>query len=833
MTALYAGIFLISAATLFFELTLTRLFAVTQWYHFAFISISVALLGFGASGTWLTLHPVEPDNAQQQGSHGLSRQDHTVMGRLATNACLFSCSIFVAYLALNYVPFDSYRIALEQRQLLYLALYYSALILPFFFAGVCIGLSLAAWAKQANALYAANLAGSALGSLLVLALVPPLGGTGAVITASLMGLVAAFIFHLGATPLPRSWEEFAHWPVPSFLYPALLLILLALLLHPPAWIDLRLSPYKTLSISLLFPEARLVFSRWNAFSRVDVVESAGIHSAPGLSLTFTEDLPKQSGLLVDGGNLSPITCIQNPKDEQFLQYLPTALAYLLRPRARALVIEPRGGLDILTGLHHGASSVVALESNPLVVQAVRQQAHGCGTAVYDNPLVRVIFEEARSYLRRSREEFDIVQLCLSDTYQPVISGAYSLSECYAYTVEAFTEYLNHLREEGILVITRWVQSPPTEELRACALVAEALRRCGVEDPSQQVIAFRSWSTATILAKRTPFRSDEIEQLREFCTTRNFDVIYYTGIAAEETNRYNVLRDTAHYDTFSHVLSGRELQGFFRQYPYEVSPPRDDRPFFFHYFKWSQMPAILKGLGKTWQPFGGSGFLILVVLLVLAILLSTVLILLPLLLRPRVRLMAPMSLRPAFSYLLYFACLGLGFLFVEMPLLQQFILFLGQPAYSFSLVLFSILLFSGLGSYVSGRFPLLRILPLLAVVVLVYPFFLSRLFTLAIGWSLPARLAVAALSLGPLGFLLGQPMPGGIRLLERQAPQWIPWAWAVNGFASVISSIVAVMGAVSYGFLGILIAGAGMYFLAWIAIASQASHRKNSPANNTP
>ncbi|MEM4724613.1 MAG: hypothetical protein QXP01_06340 [Candidatus Hadarchaeum sp.] len=820
---LYAGVFLISAAMLFFELTLTRLFAVTQWYHFAFISVSVALLGFGASGTWLTLRPVDLDNPQHQRPSPSTMREHAVMGRLATNACLFSCSILIAYLALNYVPFDSYRIALEQRQLLYLALYYPALILPFFFAGLCIGLSLAAWPRQANALYAVNLAGSATGSLMVLGLVPLLGGTGAVISASILSLIAAFAFHLGAIPSLSNWKRGIRWPARLLLYTALLLILLALLLHPPAWLNLRLSPYKTLSISLLFPEARLLFSRWNAFSRVDIVESKGIHSAPGLSLAFTEDLPRQLGLLVDGGNLSPITCTESPNDERFLEYLPAALAYLLRPQARALVIEPRGGLDILTALHHGASSVVALESNPLVVQAVREQADKCGGTVYDTPQVTVVFEEARSYLRRSQEQFDVVQLSLSDTYQPVVSGAYSLSESYAYTVEAFLEYLNHLREEGILIITRWVQSPPTEELRACVLIAEALRRSGVGDPSQRVIAFRSWSTATILAKRTPFRSEEIAQLKEFCTVRNFDIIYYRGIAAEETNRYNILRDTAHYDTFQRVLSGSERQDLYKQYPYEISPTSDDRPFFFHYFKWGQTPSILKGLGKTWQPFGGSGFLILVALLALAFLLSMVLILLPLALHSRTRLMAPFALQWAAGYLLYFACLGLGFLFVEMPLLQQFVLFLGQPAYSFSLVLFSILLFSGLGSYVAGRFPLLRILPALVLLVLAYPFFLSRLFAVAIGWRLPLRLAAAACSLGPLGFLLGQPMPGGIRLLEERAPQWIPWAWAVNGFASVISSIVAVMGAVSFGFSRILIAGAGMYLLAWAVLASLPSN----------
>jgi len=814
--ALYSGIFLVSAAMLFFEITLTRLFSVTQWYHFAFISISVALLGFGASGTWLALRPLDSGGRHFQQCRSLQERNQAVLVRLAGIAILFSISILIAYLAINHVPFDSYRVAWERRQLLYLALYYPALIVPFFFAGLCIGLSLAAWPKRANAVYAANLAGSAAGSLAVLVLIPPLGGVGAVISASIVGLLAALAFTLGASRA-KLWGLVVNRK--SLACCLLLLVaFLALLAHPPSLFALRISPYKTLSVSLLFPQARLVFSRWNAFSRVDIVESTGIHSAPGLSLSFTGELPKQLGLMVDGGNLSPITCIEKPSDELFLPYLPTALPYMLRPQARVLLIEPRGGLDLLTALHGGASSVVALESNPLVVHAVRGQVGRCGAAAYDDRRVTVISEDARSYLRRSTEQFDVVLLSLADAYQPVISGAYSLSESYAYTVEAFLEYLKHLSEEGILVITRWVQSPPSEELRACALLAEALERAKVGDLSKRVIAFRSWSTATILAKRTSFRNDEIAELKDFCAKRSFDLIYYEGMAATEANRYNVLSDTAHYDTFRKVLSGNERQDFLKQYPYQVSPPSDDRPFFFHYFKWGQTQSILRNLGKTWQPFGGSGFLILIALLVLVIALSAVLVLLPLVLSHIKTLPTSYSLRPTACYLLYFACLGLGYLFVEMPLLQQFILFLGQPTYSFSLVLFSVLLFSGLGSFLSARLPLRPLLLILAIVVLAYPLFLSWLFALSIGWCLPFRLSVAVLSLAPLGFLLGQPLPGGIRLLEGRAPQLIPWAWAANGCASVISSIVAVIGGVTFGFSRVLVAGALAYLLAWTVVA---------------
>jgi len=800
MLALYAGIFLVSAGTLLFEITLTRLFSVTQWYHFAFISVSVALLGFGASGTWLAL----------RGSGDRHRgQDRAVLRRLAVLAGLFSLGVLVAYVAINYVPFDSYRVAWERRQLLYLAVYYSALIVPFFFSGLCVGLCLSAWPERANAAYAANLAGSAMGSLAVLVLIPLLGGEGAVVAASAVGMLAALVFAVqGSTP--RS--------LPRYICVSLLLGQLVLLVHPLPWLALRLSPYKTLSQALLFPQARLVSSRWNSFSRVDVVDSEGIHSAPGLSLSFSGELPEQMGVMVDGGNLSPITCIEEPEDAIFLQYLPAALPYVLRPRARVLLIEPLGGLDLLIALHGGASSIVALESNPLVVSSVREQTNWCGPDVYDDQQVTVIFEGARSYLRRSTERFDVLLLSLADTYRPIVSGAYGLSEAYAYTVEAFCDYLKHLNDDGLLVVTRWVQSPPSEELRAAALLAEALERTGVGDPSERVIAFRSWSTAATLAKRTPFEGDEIAELKSFCRERSFDLIYYPGMLASDANRYNLLDDTVYYDAFLRLLSRGKRQTFVTQYPYEITPPTDNKPFFFHYFKWEQTQSILSGLGKTWLPFGGSGFLVLVALLALAIALSVVLVLLPLAVRrTSVDFRSLTNFGSLKSALLYFGCLGLGFLFVEMPLLQQFILFLGQPAYSFSLVLFSVLLFSGLGSLVSPKLPLRVPLLMLVVVVLVYPPFLSRVFLLSIGWSLPMRLIVAVLSLAPLGFLLGLPLPGGIRLLEEHAPQLIPWAWAVNGCASVVSSILAVMGAVTWGFSRVLFAGALAYFLAWLVV----------------
>ncbi len=802
MLTLYAAVFWVSAATLFFELTLTRLFSVTQWYHFAFMSVSVALLGFGGSGTWLSLRSPELSRGSDVQRRSPQSPGFALRRRLSVYAALFSAGILIAYLAMNHIPFDSYRIGWERRQLLYLLIYYSCLILPFFFAGCFIGLALAAWPSRATVIYAANLLGSAVGSLATLLLIPLLGGMRAVLGASMMAMLAAFILMLrGRT---------------RRVYLLFLVVICGLWLRPFPWFALRISPYKALSTSLLFPGARIVFNGWNAFSRVDVVESEGIHSAPGLSLSFAGELPRQLGLTVDGGNLSPITCIEEPDDWLFLQHLTTALPFQLRPGAHVLLVEPRAGLDIWAALQHGAASVVALESNPLVVQAVREQVDICGSSPYDDPRVQSVFEEARSYLQRSTESFDVLLLSLTDTYQPVISGAYGLSESYMYTVEALAEYLDRLGEDGILVLTRWMQTPPSEELRACVLLAEALERAGLGDPAERVLALRSWSTATLLAKRTPFRNEEIARLKSFCAEHSFDLLYYPGMAASEANQFNLLPDTAHHDSFRSVLSG-EGDEFVRDYPYDVSPPSDDRPFFFHYFRWVQVPYILRTLGKAWLPFGGSGFLILVVLFIVAAVLSLALIWMPLMVRRGRDFGSLAGFQSLSLTLLYFACLGLGFLFVEMPFLQQFILFLGQPAYAFSLVLFSILFFSALGSWLAGRMSLQYTLPVLVVMVLAYPWFLSRLFALAIHWALPLRLAASVLGLAPLGFLLGIPMPGGIRLLEERAPQLIPWAWAINGCASVIGSILAVMGAVTLGFSRVLAAGAVAYLLAWFTV----------------
>jgi hypothetical protein len=780
----YLGLALLSAAALAFEITLTRLFSVTQWYHFAFLAVSVALLGYGASGTALSLVPrwARPPTTR----------------RASTLAALFAASVIGASLSLNHLPFDSYRIAWERIQILYLVLYYLALTVPFFCAGLVTGLLLTAHAGRASRIYAANLLGSALGGLVpVLAL--PLLGEGAILAIAILGLVAALSFQLTAPRL--KW---------LLLLLAAGSLLLFLAWNPPAAFHLRLSPYKGLSQVLRFPDADIVWQEWNAVSRVDRVASSAIRSAPGLSLSYPGQLPEQDGLFVDGDDLSPV--MEGSADGQeaggdvaeFTGYLPVALPYQLRAGGRALVLEPRGGLDVWVALHQGAESVVVVESNPLLIQAAGE--------VYQDGRVQVVPEEGRSYVRRSEETFDVLHLALSDSYRPVTSGAYSLGERYDLTVEAFEDYVARLRPGGLLIVERWLQVPPSETLRAGATVLEALRRSGIDEPGSRLVVLRGWQIGLILVKNGAFAAEELEAIRTFSQRQGLDLVALPGLEESEANQLNVLSEPIHARAFEQLLA--DPQALYRTHPHDVRPPSDDRPFFFHFFKWDQTWAVLQQLGRTWQPWGGSGYFVLIALLAVAAATSVLLIALPLVFAERRASELPGTRR---RVLVYFGLLGIGFLFVEIPLIQRFMLFLGQPLYAFTTVVAAVLFFSGLGSLAAPRLAPRWTLLLLVVMILFYPLALPILFQSLLGAPLTARVLIAGVSLAPLGFLMGTPFPGGLAWLREHAPGLIPWAWAVNGCASVLASVLAAVIALSAGFSWVLWAAALAYAGAWLAL----------------
>jgi hypothetical protein len=792
------ALLLLSAAGLVFQINLTRLFSVSQFYHFAFMIVSIALLGYGSSGTFLAIFP----------NLGCRRPD-LIISALSLAAGL---SILAAYLLVNQLPFDSFSIAWERRQVYILILHYSALALPFFFSGMVVGLLLAAYPGRSGQIYAVNLMGSAAGCLLALLLPPYLGGEGTVILSAALAAAAG----LAALPAVEGAGPISSL---SKINPQRLLIGLSLLVLVPAFADiglrlsgkgglpgfeLHLSPYKSLSYALQVPQAELIFQEWNSFSRVDVVRSPSIHSFPGLSYRFTRSLPAQDGLTVDGDNLNPL--LVPGSDLEFTAYLPGALAFQLRPEAEALLLEPRAGLDIWVALEGGAQSVTAVEMNPLIIEA--------GSYSYQDPRLKLIIDSDRSYLRRSLGSFDVVVLSLTSSYHPVRSGAYSLAEDYRYTVEAFQDALSRLKPEGLLVTVRWLQNPPSESLRVFATAAAALEQMGA-DPRSQIVALRGYNTAILLVKNGPFSSAEMEAIRQFAASRAYDFSYGPGVGVEESNRYNVLPEPVYYQAFTALIDAQPRSSFYASYPFNIAPPTDDHPFFGHYFKWSQAGQVLDELGHTWQPFGGAGYFVIVALLALAFFMAAVLILLPAALSG----WRTETARPVPVYLLYFGLIGLAFMQVEIPLIQRFILFLGHPAYAMTAVLFTLLFFSALGSRCSSRLPLRLVTGLLVALLLLSPWILPVVFQLALGLSLAYRFTVTVLLLAPVSFLMGVPFPGGIRwmLSSAGASGQIPWIWAVNGAASVVSAVLAALLALTFGFDWVLRMGALFYACAWLVV----------------
>ncbi|MCE5258256.1 MAG: hypothetical protein LLG44_04250 [Chloroflexi bacterium] len=780
MLGLYLGLCLLAGASLGLEITLTRVFALGQWYHFAFVAISMALLGYAAGGTVLSVFP------------RLLRQPRKTA---ASSASAGALSMLGGYLVANNIPFDAYRIASDPLQFLYLAVYYAVLALPFFWVSMGTGVLLTAFQKKSNQVYAANLLGSAAGCALAPLALAWVGGAGSVAIFAGLAALAALVF---------AWErplEFARLVSNTVV----VIGCMFLATTHPAWFDVRLSPYKELPQTLQAAGAKLIWQRWDASSRVDIVDSPTLHAAPGMSLSCKAPEPAQRAAFVDGDNPSPLLSGSPESLRAWSECLPLALPYHLRPNAKTLILEPGGNLDVQVAQSFNAAQVTVVEHNKLLVDA----ADGY-------PGATVAVETDRTFLRRSDELFDVIDIALSGSRNVVSVGAYSLSEEYRYTVEAVEDALARLSPDGILVMSRWLQSPPSEELRAWSLAVAALSNSGVNDIGGRLAAIRSWSTILILVKNGTFTTKELGTIREFCSSRQFDLVYLPDLKPEEANRYNVFPHEPYLPVFIDMLDPAKRSALYASQEYDISPPTDDHPFFFHFFTWKQVPAIIDNLGHTWKPFGGSGYLVLVAHLAVAIIAGILLAILPAAFRKERK--SKLRLRIAS----YFGLLGIGYLAVEIPLVQRFILFLGNPTRAFAAVVANLLFFSGIGSLLARRIHNRWIILGLVVAIIIIGLGLEPLFGALIGASLTIRLLVTSLVLAPLGVLLGMPFPYGLAWLESKAPELVPWAWAVNGSLSVVTSVGVAMAALTVGFTEVFAAAIVVYTLAALVVDIKAN-----------
>jgi len=791
------GVAAASASGLIFEIALTRVFAVTQFYHFAFLTVSMALLGFGASGSALTVFP-------SLGTGGPRRW--------AWLAAIQGLTTLVAYLVSNSLPFDSFAIAWDRTQIVYLAVYYLTLAVPFFFGGLIVAILLTGAGQRnpvaSHLVYGASLAGPAFGCVVAVVALDWIGGEGTIALAAAVAMAAAASFATlsAGRALPGGAALIA-------------VSLLVLGLIVPAPLEMNLSPYKGLAGALRFPGAQIVATEWDRGTRIDLVESGGIRSLAGLSFIYSGTPTTQDGVTFDGDDLSAVPRLE-PADAEYAPYLLTALPWLLRPGAETLILEPRGGLDVVVALAGGASAVTAVEPHGAAIDMIS----AAGANAYGDHRVEVVVMEPRTFVERSGVGFDVIDVALTAPYRPVTSGAYSLSEDYSLTVEAVSKYLDRLEPHGILMAARWVQTPPSEETRLLATAAEALRKAKI-DPARAIVMLRNYSNTVVLVQPDGWSPADLVTVREFAAELRFDIVAMPGVVPEETNRFSVIPDEEYSVLAAELLTTPNPAGLYAASDFDISPPTDDHPFFGHYFKWSQTGEVLDSLGRTWQPFGGAGYLVLVAFLILAALSAVVLIVTPLAVRRR-------STEPASPpgvrmwTVGYFGLLGLAFLLVEIPLVQLYILLVGDATTAFAVVLFAVLLASGLGSMLSPRVPWRAGAVGLTATAVVYPFLIRGLTRVALPAPFAVRLVVGVVAIAPLGVLMGTMFPNGIAYLEQRAPQLVPWAWGINGTLSVISAVTAALLALAFGFTAVLLVGAAGYGLA--ALLAMVAGRQLAP-----
>jgi hypothetical protein len=783
----YLGLFFVTLSTLMYEILLTRIFSVTMWYHFAFLAISIAVFGLASGALLVYLLP----------NFFTAR---AVKRHLALFSILFAAAMPLSLATHLITPMGS---GWSLPSLPAVSIQYLILSVPFALSGICVALILTRFRAQVGRLYAADMGGAALGCVaLVLLLRVTDAPTAVLVVASLAGFGALlFAFEAGHRRLiVHCLAATALFGAGSIVHAALARNQNAIL--RPLWVKGK-------------KEGPALHENWNSYSRIrvtgstdELVEPRGWAFSPALEQAVKV---RRLRLLIDAVAGTSITGFDGDlAAHEYLKFDVVNVAQHLRPNSRVAIIGAGGGRDVLSALVFGQRSVVAIEINEEILETINGR-FGDFTGHLDRfPGVRFVNDEARSYLAREGESFEIIQASLINTFAATSAGAYVLTESTLYTVDAWTLFLRRLSPDGILTFSYWHNNRfPAAIYRMAAIAAAAVKNLGAERPREHIMVVRGpgkrqgWDVATILVGRRPFSARDIRALEALSTRMQFDL--------ELTPRAS--RDP----TLAKLASGRGDADFFAALPQDVTPPTDDKPFFFHLTRLSsELEALVRGEAHLSGLSPVSALWIL--LAVVAVLVVGVLGV------PLLRWGEFSVLRGSGALCLYFASIGLGFITVEVAVMQRLIVFLGHPTYALTVLLFVLLLGSSLGSaLVDGLTdaqlkragaPLLG-LTLLALLALIVSS--PRLLEAYQGLATSARVGITAGLVLPLGTAMGMALPIGMKFALAHKHTLAPWLWGINGATSVLASVVGVMVAMGFGISRSLWMGLACYGVAALAL----------------
>ena len=759
---LYTALALTTLATLLLELSLTRIFSVVFYYHFAFLAISIALFGLGVGGVLSYLVASWPGSLFRK------------LGRvsLANSILVLAAMLFVLTRGADVGTFD-------------LVVIYFAIALPFLGSGIIVSLVVSEGIERVDRIYFFDLLGAAGGCLALVLLLNTFGGPNTVMAVSVLFAAAAAVwFTLAGVKSGRIVSVFV----------GLLFTVMVIGNMRYHLLEVRYAKGQKLS--------QEQFTKWNSISRI------GMARMPDGGEMIYIDADASTGVAnFDFDHLSPA-------DRKLLLHQGPSIPYNLRPGAKTLVIGPGGGWDISRALASGSHDVTGVEINPIIGTDIMRRQPQLSHGLYLRPDVHIDIEDGRSFVRRSPEKYQVIQATLVDTWASTAAGAFALSENNLYTTEAFRDYLSHLTDDGLLTFTRWGFDPPRESLRLVSLAIEALGDLGEHDAARHVLAGRLGTQSqlsgfgaldTVIVSRKPLSDADSMRAREAFQAAGMSAMYVPGDGPA--------------NPFGQLLLAKDPAEYERGYQFDITPVSDNRPFFFYTVQPRDIAAYLLQSGQAADAKVNVALPKLFAALTVSVVAVVIILLLPPILLGT-KLPHERSVR---SFLLYFLAIGAGYILIEVALIQKFVLFLGHPTYALTVVIFSMLVSSGLGSFVSRKLTgdrnnrLVAVLAIAAALVGVLAAIVQPVLTAGVGLPRAEKVIATVLMIAPMGFVMGIPFPTGLRLLEKRHEPSVRWAWSLNAAASVLGSVGALVLALYLGLVQTMLIGGGLYLCAMAVI----------------
>ena len=779
---LMVAVALISVSLIAYQLAIIQLLSYVQWYHYANIVISIALLGFGAAGTLLSLNRT-----------WLLKHSNTLVPFLMI-LCSLMMAAAVEFGFSSFARFDSYILFADRKQWLKLLISSLFYFIPFMLGALALGIVFIKYVREIGSYYFSNLVGSGIGAVLAALL------AWYFLPVSLPIVMPVFAILAGLMLL--QWRKQWYLVMTAVIVTAFIFYRI----KEPATV--KLSEYKSLSRTMNLPSAQIIIQEPGPYGLVEVVSADALRYAPGLSLAFTGEVPVKKAIFNNGDWFGAVDSWNTKDSFHLLDYTTMATPYLLKKRSKVLVLNAGSGLHVSHALSHGALQIDAVEPHRGVYDVLLNELAGENDSIYYRTEVKIHNAEPRSFLSATKNKYDLIQLPVVGAFGGG-TGLYSMREEYTLTKEAFLKMWNLLEDDGIISITAWMDYPFRYSLKITSTLAETLGAAGISDSHSQLAAVRSWGTVTFILKKTGFSTLDTLVIRKFCNNYLFDPMWLPGLKTEERTLYNQISDSSFFIYADELLSGnREKQ--YSEYGFHIRPATDNKPYFSQFLRWKSLPQLAAIFGSQTISFLELGWLIAVVNFLMISLLAVLLILLPLM-KPGWR----GSLKG--WTVLYFSGLGAGYMLMEIVLIQKFILFFGNPVYAASFVICAMLLSSGAGSYFSsrlfpGRIVIRKILLLIIIILLLYTFLLSPLLNIVAGYPDLLKVFISLPLVAFPAILMGMPFPLGMRAVAAVGEKNVPWAWGINSSVSVISAALATLMAVELGFSAVIFSAAVFYAL---------------------